>query len=43
MYYAIKSKHKRLIPESHHTHSQAPTLSMTVVSSMINYGLVQLT
>ena len=32
-----------LIPESHHTHSQAPTLSMTVASSMIIYGLVQLT
>jgi hypothetical protein len=31
-----------LIPESHHTHSQAPTLSMTVASSMIIYGLVQL-
>jgi zinc transporter ZupT len=32
-----------LIPESHHTHSQSPTLSMTVVSSMIIFGLVQLT
>ena len=32
-----------LIPESHHTHSQAPTLSMTVASSMIIFGLVQLT
>jgi hypothetical protein len=32
-----------LIPESHHTHSQVPTLSMTVASSMIIYGLVQLT
>lgn len=32
-----------LIPESHHTHSQGPTLSMTVASSMIIYGLVQLT
>jgi hypothetical protein len=31
-----------LIPESHHTHSQGPTLSMTVASSMIIYGLVQL-
>jgi hypothetical protein len=31
-----------LIPESHHTHSQVPTLSMTVASSMIIYGLVQL-
>jgi hypothetical protein len=32
-----------LIPESHHTHSQSPTLSMTVASSMIIFGLVQLT
>jgi hypothetical protein len=32
-----------LIPESHHTHSQAPTLSMTVASSMIIYGLAHLT
>jgi hypothetical protein len=32
-----------LIPESHHTHSQGPTLSMTVASSMIIYGLVRLT
>jgi hypothetical protein len=32
-----------LIPESHHSHSQSPTLSMTVVSSMIIFGLVQLT
>jgi zinc transporter ZupT len=32
-----------LIPESHQTHSQAPTLSMTVASSIIIYGLVQLT
>jgi zinc transporter ZupT len=32
-----------LIPESHHTRSQAPTLSMTVASSMIIYGLVRLT
>jgi hypothetical protein len=32
-----------LIPESHHTHSQSATLSMTVASSMIIFGLVQLT
>jgi zinc transporter ZupT len=32
-----------LIPESHHTHSQGPTLSMTVASSMIIYGLVKFT
>jgi zinc transporter ZupT len=32
-----------LIPESHHTHSQVPTLSMTVVGSMIIYGLAHLT
>jgi hypothetical protein len=32
-----------LIPESHHTHSQSPTLSMTVASSMIIFGLVQMT
>ena len=32
-----------LIPESHHAHSQSPTLSMTVASSMIIFGLVQLT
>jgi hypothetical protein len=32
-----------LIPESHHTHSQSLTLSMTVGSSMIIFGLVQLT
>jgi hypothetical protein len=32
-----------LIPESHHTHSQSPTLSMTVASSMLIFGLVQLT
>ena len=33
---------RRLIPESHHTHSQAPTLAMTVASSVIIYGLVNL-
>jgi zinc transporter ZupT len=32
-----------LIPESHHRHSQPPSLSMTVASSMIIFGLVQLT
>jgi zinc transporter ZupT len=32
-----------LIPESHHSHSQSATLSMTVASSMIIFGLVQLT
>jgi hypothetical protein len=32
-----------LIPETHHTHSQWPTLSVTVASSMIVYGLVRLT
>jgi hypothetical protein len=32
-----------LIPESRHAHSQSPTLSMTVASSMIIFGLVQLT